>query len=143
MDNNELYHHGILGMKWGVRRYQNKDGSLTPRGKSRKKSKGVDTTVHEDYSKAHNKKSVQSMSDTELRARLNRLQMEKNYKSLIGDANVNKGKSVANNILKAATAIAGATGTILTLYSNAGKIKNIVEPLIKNKVAMDKAKWVL
>ena len=28
----ELYHHGILGMKWGVRRYQNKDGSLTPEG---------------------------------------------------------------------------------------------------------------
>ncbi len=31
----ELYHHGIRGMKWGVRRYQNKDGSLTPRGKKR------------------------------------------------------------------------------------------------------------
>lgn len=28
-----LTHHGILGMKWGVRRYQNKDGSLTPAGK--------------------------------------------------------------------------------------------------------------
>ena len=31
----ELYHAGIKGMKWGVRRYQNKDGSLTPAGKKR------------------------------------------------------------------------------------------------------------
>ena len=31
----ELYHYGVKGMRWGVRRYQNKDGSLTPEGKSR------------------------------------------------------------------------------------------------------------
>ena len=31
----ELYHHGIKGMKWGVRRYQNKDGTLTSAGKKR------------------------------------------------------------------------------------------------------------
>ena len=31
----ELYHHGILGQKWGIRRYQNADGTLTPKGKKR------------------------------------------------------------------------------------------------------------
>lgn len=34
-NSSEFYHHGILGMKWGVRRYQNADGSLTPAGKKR------------------------------------------------------------------------------------------------------------
>lgn len=36
MYNNELYHHGIKGMRWGVRRYQNKDGTLTSAGKKRR-----------------------------------------------------------------------------------------------------------
>lgn len=31
----ELYHHGVKGQRWGIRRYQNKDGSLTPAGKKR------------------------------------------------------------------------------------------------------------
>ena len=32
---NELYHHGIKGQRWGIRRYQNEDGSLTEAGKAR------------------------------------------------------------------------------------------------------------
>ena len=35
--NSELYHHGIKGQKWGIRRYQNSDGTLTEEGKNRYK----------------------------------------------------------------------------------------------------------
>ena len=35
MSNTELYHHGVKGQRWGIRRYQNKDGSLTTYGKKR------------------------------------------------------------------------------------------------------------
>lgn len=39
MKNYELYHHGILGQKWGVRRFQNEDGTLTAAGKRRYETK--------------------------------------------------------------------------------------------------------
>lgn len=35
MDHMELYHHGVKGQRWGIRRYQNKDGSLTAAGQKR------------------------------------------------------------------------------------------------------------
>ena len=37
----ELYHHGILGMHWGIRRYQNPDGSLTEAGRRRLEKKDL------------------------------------------------------------------------------------------------------
>ena len=46
----ELYHWGIKGMKWGVRRYQNKDGTLTSEGKKHY------SQDHEDYTRAHTSK---------------------------------------------------------------------------------------
>ena len=44
--NNKLQHHGVKGQKWGVRRYQNKDGSLTPEGRKRYSDSIADTKVY-------------------------------------------------------------------------------------------------
>lgn len=85
MESSTLKHYGVKGMKWGVRRKR---------------------TSHEDYQKAHSKKSVREMSDKELRERNNRLQMEQQY------AQLTKRKSRGAKAVKAV--IAGA-GTLVAL----------------------------
>ena len=167
---NELYHHGIKGQRWGVRRYQNEDGTLTEVGMRRlsiggKKDKGIKFDSHgrldddasnlrkahskirenvaEDYrnvssalnsgsniagitsrmasrsdakkiAKAASKIDVSQMSDAELRSRINRMNMERQYKQLKAEE-ISTGRGKVSGMLSAA-------GDILAVGASAASI---------------------
>ena len=116
MYNNELYHYGVLGMKWGVRRSPSQLGHKIRIKRKKKPSE----PVHEDYKKAHSKKKVSSMSDAELRNRNNRLQMEKQYAQLTKKKS--RGKKIVSGIIATAGTIAAAEGAYKTYKRVGAKI---------------------
>ena len=61
----ELYHWGVKGQKWGVRRYQNKDGSLTPAGKKRYNNMTDDQLQKTLYKQVKKARSEQSGSSNQ------------------------------------------------------------------------------
>lgn len=110
--NDYLEHQGIPGMKWGRRRYQYEDGSLTPEGRERyrkqkaanraKKKQGFFRKKPTKASKAKSEpktRDISEMSDDELRALINRAQLEQQYKQFISPERVKKGKNVVAEIL--------------------------------------------
>lgn len=94
MDRTELYHFGIKGMKWGVRRYQNSDGSLTPAGRKR-----YDKQVR--ASRKADVKNRRTLSDSEIEQKIKRLESEKKLKNLT-EEDLSPGRKAASDILKSA-----------------------------------------
>ena len=112
--NDELYHHGVLGMKWGVHRSRSSSGEGSSGARRHKKAP---VEINEDYERTHSKKSVKSMSNVELKQRIQRLNDEKQY------AQLNPSK-VQRGWRKAAKLI-GVMGTVSTLYANSSRMVDI------------------
>ena len=82
---NELKHHGILKQRWGVRRFQNPDGSLTEEGKKRYSK--LSNKDGKPNSSTYKKVSAKELTDEEIAAANKRMSQEKTYNQLVKDTN--------------------------------------------------------
>lgn len=159
-DNNQLWHWGIKGMKWGVRRYQNSDGTLTAAGRKRyehdvetnsKKKKdnrlpenslndpnrwvkedrerskrvadsanqmtGNLKTLNEKTMKIQSRRTskmdLSSMTDQEMREKINRAMLEKQYDDMFNEKKVYSGRETVSDILDVAGSALAITSSAL------------------------------
>lgn len=155
MDESYLAHWGIKGMKWGIRRFRNKDGSLTPAGKNRyyddegkstpegkalKRSAdnynkalsgarnvvtGVDQIARASSGQSRNRYNkrknltqdeMSKMSDADLRALVNRLNLEQQYSNLTEDRSARSRVQTGLDYVEAALSITGGALSIAVAY---------------------------
>ena len=125
-----LTHYGVTGMKWGVRRYQNTDGSLTTAGKKRyrspvdiiklkeksdkkQKSKKSPEQLESEFQKKQDVKNRGVLTNDQLKAKIERLKLEKELKDLTS-SEIRPGQKFVEDVLKSVgkktleTALSGA-----------------------------------
>lgn len=141
-----LVHHGIKGQRWGVRRYQNEDGSYTKEGEKRRKrelekigsiggnlnqAKGsvndVRNTVRDIADKKKQKEKLsalddaKNMTDEELKERIARLNLENNYVNAISQQQVSNGASTVDTILAVTGTLLGIAATGVGIWATLKK----------------------
>ena len=121
MNERELIHYGIKGMKWGILRYQNADGTLTAAGRmrdrmTRKRNRKRAEKVLKGSSKTV-KRRLSQITDEELQKAVNRLQLERTYKTLTQPPDKHKrAKEIATKWLETA-----GTKVLESAATNLGK----------------------
>lgn len=131
-----LAHHGILGMKWGIRRYQNKDGTLTPEGRKRygdidSSNESVDAKkarVLKSRSATELYKHADLFSDAELKQAYDRLNLEANIKRL-APAPVNRGEKFVKSVLQTSAFATKLIDDAAKTYGNIDKMMKIAKGL--------------
>lgn len=136
MEQSELTHYGILGMRWGIRRPVGPDGlvSSTSR-KSREKAgrlkeKAAEAEASSDYTRARQlqSKAAKSLSNAEMKSLTERLQLEQNLARL-NPSWLKRGENYSKTALAAGTSLASA----YALYkSPAGQaLKSVIEKALR------------
>lgn len=119
---NEIYHWGVKGMKWGVRRYQNEDGTLTAAGKAR-------------YNDDGSVKDARTMTDDELNSANKRLEAEQKYRSLTGRTQPSKA-AISDTAIKVGASVVASVGATLLVNSlspgNTATGKALVQKILLN-----------
>lgn len=108
--NTELYHYGILGMKWGIRRTPAQLGHIVSAGHKKlknvideNKQKKANKKAEEEHMSMPSVRKTRKMSDSDIKAKIERLKLEKEYKQLLNDTrneSRNRGKQFIASILE-------------------------------------------
>lgn len=120
MENSELKHHGILGQKWGIRRYQNPDGTLTEAGRrhlEKKDAKWAKRNYDRIYNKAY--KSSKKELNTYIKRELNpQYRFQGKKASYINDYN----KKLAELMNKNVGDISAPSGRLIRFVAKRGEM---------------------
>lgn len=98
MDNNELYHYGVLGMKWGVRKSR---PSSSGSSKRKKKTNELSPDLEVKTKRKSDLKSRRTLSDDELKRKIERLKLEREFKELTKE-DISPGKKFASELMSSA-----------------------------------------